>query len=257
MQASRLSGTMTARALSSRALSSRALSSSSATSLPPPLVVHDSEALTVSTYPVTPFQMNQYMVQCKRTLDCALVDCGDDRPERWLLAAEEAGGGAIKGAIKKILQTHGHVDHVVGLGATKDLLGVDIYACEKDWPIFLSAPVQGAAFGLSCPSPPSIDVHIKEGDVLEVGELRLAVMETPGHSPGHVCFHIASEKVLVAGDLVFRGGIGRTDFPGCSEEDMRKSLERVKVMDRETVVFSGHGGETTVGAEVDTNPFLR
>ena len=74
--------------------------------------------------------------------------------------------------------------------------------------------------------------------MLEVGELRREVMETPGHSPGHVCFHIASEKVLVAGDRVFRGGIGRMDFPGCSEEDMRKSLERVKVMDRETVVFS-------------------
>ena len=84
--------------------------------------------------------------------------------------------------------------------------------------------------------------------MLEVGELRREVMETPGHSPGHVCFHIASEKVLVAGDRVFRGGIGRTDCltrtsRGCSEEDMRKfagsSWNGVKVMDRETVVFSG------------------
>ena len=218
-----------------------------------PQIVHETDALLLKSLPVTPFAMNQYLLGCKETKEAVLIDCGDDQPQRWVDAAEEEN---MK--ITQILQTHGHVDHVSGLKQTRELLGEDvpIVACPEDWSIFKSAPAQGLMFGMSCPMPPAIDVDVNEGDTVNIGNLEVAVLHTPGHSPGHIAFHITSEKVLVSGDLVFQGSIGRTDFPGCNQEDMNKSLARLKTMDRDTLIFPGHMGITSIGIECDSNPFL-
>jgi len=229
----------------------RKFSSSSSQS---PLTMLSTPTMVLLSLPVTPFAMNQYLLGCKVTKQAALIDCGDDNIERWVDAAAEEGGMSIV----KILQTHGHVDHVAGLKQTKEKLDVPIYACSDDWIIFKSAPMQGMAFGMECPSPPPIDEEVQEGDIIEIGDLRVRCLHTPGHSPGHLCFEVLGEKVVVSGDLIFQGSIGRTDFPGCSIDDMQKSLERIKTeLDKDVQLFPGHMGPTTVGKEIDTNPFLR
>ena len=112
-------------------------------------------------------------------------------------------------------------------------------------------------FGISCSQPPDADVAIADGDTLHVGDIALSVMHTPGHSPGHVCFHLEEHHVLVGGDLLFRGSIGRTDFPGCDSDKMQASLKRVLELDDTTLVLPGHMEVTTIGEERATNPFLQ
>jgi glyoxylase-like metal-dependent hydrolase (beta-lactamase superfamily II) len=112
-------------------------------------------------------------------------------------------------------------------------------------------------FGLSCPSPPGIDVEVNEGDVIKLGEVDIEVLETPGHSPGHVCYYIKSESCVISGDLIFEGSIGRTDFPGCNVDDMENSLRRIINLPEETLIFPGHMGVTSIGRELRSNPFLR
>jgi len=215
-------------------------------------LVHESKNVFIKSLPVTPLGMNQYMIMCQSLNEAAIVDCGDDEPQRWI---DEASADNMK--ITKLLQTHGHVDHVCGLKATKELLpDAPIHSHPDDYMIFKSAPAQGMMFGLKCPMPPGSDVDIVEGTVLKVGKLSVTCLHTPGHSPGHVSFHIAEEKVLISGDLIFQGSIGRTDFPGCSIEAMRDSLERIKTMDDDVIIMPGHMGLTSVGVEKATNPFL-
>ncbi|GMH74995.1 hypothetical protein TrST_g8500 [Triparma strigata] len=230
----------------------KSLSTSSAASPSIPLI-YSTPALHLYSLPVTPLQMNQYLLCCLSTSSSALIDCGDPSPSRWV---ETAKNGNFN--ITKILQTHGHVDHVSGLKETASLLSVPVHAHSDDWLIFKSAPAQGMLFGLDCPTPPKIDVHLEDGEVFYVGELKAKALLTPGHSPGHLCFHLEDENVLISGDLVFKGSIGRTDFPvGCSQDDMRESLKRFCALPDETMVFPGHMGHTSVGEEKMRNPFLQ
>lgn len=220
-----------------------------------PRLMLESDTAILLSLPVTPVQMNQALLGCKKSGEACIIDAGDQTPQRWVDAASAHGL-----TITSILQTHGHVDHVAGLAQTKELLGaeVKIHACKEDWAIFKSAPMQGMMFGIDCPSPPPIDVEIGEGDEIKVGEHRVQVLHTPGHSPGHVCFYVESEKLMVSGDLIFEGSIGRTDLPLCDGQAMMASLERIKRdIPRDTTLFPGHMGVTTMGKEIDTNPFLR
>jgi hydroxyacylglutathione hydrolase len=117
----------------------------------------------------------------------------------------------------------------------------------------------GLLMGVHCPMPPSVDNFINDGDEIKIGKLGVTVVHCPGHSPGHVAFFVATEStkpLLFCGDLIFEGSIGRTDFPGCDPHAMEKSLRRLKTFPRETTLFPGHRGLTSVGAELDTNPFL-
>ena len=132
-----------------------------------------------------------------------------------------------------------------------------VYLHPLDTPIIESAPQQGASFGMACPQPPKVDVDIHDGDVLEVGNIKLKVMHTPGHAPGHVIFHSEDHGVLFGGDLVFQGSIGRTDFPGCDVDDMQQSLRLLLTLPAETQIFPGHMGFTTVADEKASNPFLQ
>ena len=216
-----------------------------------PRTLLETEAFVVKSLAVTPFEMNMYLVGCKATGEAAIVDAGDDAVGRWVEAAGDL-------AIRHLLQTHGHVDHVAGLAAFKAALpDAPVYLHPLDDWIAAAAPAQGLAMGMRCPAPPAADVALADGDALSVGAVSLDVLHTPGHAPGHVAFHAPAHGVLFGGDLLFRGSIGRTDFPGCDVDDMQASLRRVAALPAETVVFPGHMGPTTIGDEVATNPFLQ
>lgn len=217
-----------------------------------PRLVLKNESVLIATLPVTPFQMNQYLIGCPKTGAAALVDCGDGEPERWVQTAAEHSL-----TIQHLLQTHAHVDHVAGLAVTKALLpDAPVYLHPDDYYILKTSPAQGVAFGFSISSPPSVEVDLSDGQMINVGDLSLRVLHTPGHAPGHVCFHLAEQELLFVGDLIFRGSIGRTDFPGCNQEDMTRSLRRILTLPPATRLFPGHMEDTTLAVETKSNPFL-
>jgi hydroxyacylglutathione hydrolase len=160
--------------------------------------------------------------------------------------------------IGEIIITHAHIDHV---GAVATL--VDEYACPvlmhaEAEPMLQQLPTQAMMMGLRFGKVPAVDRHIEDEDVLEVGGLGLRSLYTPGHAPGHLAFYLESEGLVLAGDALFAGSVGRTDlFGGDMEVLLRSISERLMTLPDETRVLPGHGPETTIGAERANNPFLR
>lgn len=161
--------------------------------------------------------------------------------------------------LKAILLTHGHFDHVLDAWNLKKLCGGEIYLHPLDEPLLRNRMVGlGAILMGKMPSiNPSIDRHLKEGDIIVLGDREIHVIETPGHTPGHVSFYVPSQKCIFVGDTIFDGSIGRTDFPGGSYEELIKSVRtKLFTLGDDIVVYPGHGPATTIGKERKTNPFF-
>jgi len=200
-------------------------------------------------FPVGPFQANAYLAICEETGRCALVDPGAETARLLACAADE---GA---EIESILLTHAHVDHIGGVAAAKRETGVSVYLHSADSELYHAAPMQARGFGLQIEEPPEPDRELEDGQILEIGKGRLEVRHTPGHSPGHVC--LVGDGFALVGDCVFAGSIGRTDLPGGDYTTLMESInERLLTLPDETVLYTGHGPQTTVGTERRTNPFL-
>jgi hydroxyacylglutathione hydrolase len=197
---------------------------------------------------VAPFQENTFLIVCTGARECVLVDPGGE-PDR-LLAAVRASGATLRA----IWVTHPHVDHVAGIAGIKRALDVPIYAHPDGKPIYDAAVEHGRAYGLEIEQPPEPDVAMREGDTLRVGTHDFAVIDTPGHAPGHVVIY--GHGMAFVGDCLFAGSIGRTDLPMSNAADLARSLERIAGLPNETIVYSGHGPATTVGREKLSNPFL-
>ena len=204
------------------------------------------ESLTVG-----PFQENCYIVGDEGSGTGALVDPGDEAA-RIALTVEETGL-----EIGSIIVTHAHIDHV---GAVAPL--VDEYAC----PVLMHAeaeamlagiPTQAMMMGVRFGKVPAVDRRIEDEEVLEVGALRLRSFYTPGHAPGHLAFYVEHEGVVLSGDALFAGSVGRVDLPGGSMEVLMRSIEeRLLTLPDDTVVYPGHGPATTIAEERAHNPFL-
>ncbi len=162
-------------------------------------------------------------------------------------------------ALKAILLTHGHFDHVLDAWTLKELCGGEIYIHPLDKPLLKDRMVGlGALLSGKFPTmEKEVDEFLREGEILTFGSIKLKVIETPGHTPGHVSFYIPEEKIIFVGDTLFDGSIGRTDFPGGSYEQLINSV-RTKIfpLGDDVVVYPGHGPKTTVGKERKTNPFF-
>jgi glyoxylase-like metal-dependent hydrolase (beta-lactamase superfamily II) len=200
-----------------------------------------------------PFAENTYVVRRPGRTDAVVIDPGFE-PEPVLAHLADEGL-----TVRLILNTHGHVDHIAGNAALKRafpaaplIIGTGDAAMLTDPMLNLS----GAA-GVAVVSPPA-DRLVAEGDAIEDAGLRLEVLEIPGHSPGHVAFVLRdTPPVVFGGDVLFRGSIGRTDFPGGDLDLLLRGI-RAKLwpLPDDTVVYPGHGPATTVGHERRTNPFL-
>jgi len=175
-----------------------------------------------------------------------LVDPGDE-PDRILEAVRGAGFTP-----EAILLTHAHFDHLGAVAPLAAALGLPVYLHRADLPLYQNAPAQAAAWGLSVPPPPEPAGFLEEGN--EVFGLR--VLHLPGHSPGHLAFYREADGLVLAGDLLFRGGIGRYDLPGADREALFASLRRLLELPDETRVLPGHGPATTLAEERRANPFL-
>ena len=210
--------------------------------------------LTVKKFTVTLFQQNCRLLICDETREAVLIDPGGDT--NVIIPGIEKEKVTLKG----IWLTHSHIDHCGGVAAIKRKFPVEVWAhpAEK---MFRSHVVEICAmYGVepgdmdACPEP---EHEIIGGETLRFGKQAFTVLFTPGHAPGHVVFYCDAEKLLIAGDTLFAGSIGRTDIPGGDHGVLMESIrQQILTLPPETRVLPGHGPDTTVGIERESNPFL-
>lgn len=195
-------------------------------------------------------QTNCYLAACEDTKEGVIIDPGEDAPR--ILGDVEALGLRIK----YVLNTHAHFDHIGANETVKKRLKVPVALHPLDLPI-LRAHGGAEFFGLKASQSPDPEIELEAGTSIEFGECSLEVLFTPGHTPGHVSFFERKEKILFDGDVLFDGGIGRTDIPGGDSTAIMNSIREVLFnLPDDTIVYSGHGNPTTIGQEKATNPWL-
>ena len=205
--------------------------------------------MKVIAIPNGQFAENCYVVVDEARRACAIVDPGE---EADLIARRVA---TLDVTPVAIWLTHAHLDHVMGVARLKGATGVPVYLHPADRELYDHAVQQGLAFGIPVDPPPPPDRPFTHGAAVRVGDCAFTVRHAPGHSPGSVC--LVGEGVVFTGDVLFAGSVGRTDLPGGDLETLRKSIEReLLVLPDSTIVYSGHGPETTIGQERRANPFL-
>lgn len=197
---------------------------------------------------VGPFQENCYLVVDEPSREGVLVDPGDDG-ERIVRMVQRAGVTP-----QAVWLTHAHLDHIGAVSAVRREWKVPVLLHPDDLVIYRRGAQSAAAYGLPFDQPGDPDGSLAHGQMLELGKSRFTVHHTPGHAPGHVVF--LGDGVMLGGDLLFAGSIGRTDLPLSDPERMTESLDRVAGLPEETVVYPGHGPATSIGQERATNPFL-
>jgi glyoxylase-like metal-dependent hydrolase (beta-lactamase superfamily II) len=203
----------------------------------------------VERHPVGALQANAYLLADGGR--AVVVDPGDE-PARLLAAVERHGA-----VLDAVWLTHADFDHVGGVAGLLEVRRVPVYLHPDDAPLLASASHRAAAWGLTVAQPPTDTEPLADGMELRVGGVAARCLLTPGHSPGHVAFHLASEDLVLTGDALFRGAIGRTDRPfGDTATLLRSIRERLLVLPDATRALPGHGPETTIGLERRSNPFL-
>jgi len=203
----------------------------------------------VVSIPNGQFVENSYLIIDEVAAQCAIIDPGE---EAGRVLHEVAAAGAHPTAI---WITHAHLDHVMGVARVRAETGAPVYLHPADRDLYDHVVQQGLAFGIPVDPPPPPDGELVAGETVRVGTVAFTVRHAPGHSPGSVC--LVGEGVVFTGDVLFAGSIGRTDLPGGDFETLLRSIEReLLTLPDSTIVYSGHGPETTVGQERRANPFL-
>jgi glyoxylase-like metal-dependent hydrolase (beta-lactamase superfamily II) len=209
-------------------------------------------ALKVAVVPVTAFQQNCSIVMCTATGRAAVVDPGGDVDAILEALAE------LKVEVDTILITHGHIDHAGGAAELAEALGLPVAGPHRDDQFLLEGiATQGQMFGLIGARPVTPDRWLNEGDTVTVGELAFGVLHIPGHSPGSIALVDAKNRFAFVGDILFRGSIGRTDFPYGDHAALIAGIKtKLFALGDDVVCLPGHGPATTIGDERRTNPFL-
>jgi glyoxylase-like metal-dependent hydrolase (beta-lactamase superfamily II) len=209
---------------------------------------------SVKRFVFNPFQENTYILY-DHTRECVIIDPGMyDRSEEH----------ALKDFIEreqlvpvKLLNTHCHIDHIMGNRFVKETYQIPFYIHRLETENLERAPLYGSMFGVRISQQPAPDFFLNHNEELTFGNTTLRVLFTPGHSAGGVCFYCASDSFIISGDVLFQRSIGRTDLPGGDYHTLIRSIKtHLLPLNDDVVVFSGHGPETTIGEERMENPFL-
>jgi len=201
-----------------------------------------------------PFLKNGFVLGCERSNDAVIIDPGDEVEELIALVA------ARNLAVRQILLTHAHIDHVTGVAAAKKAFGVPIHLHRDDDFLYTAVEQQAVMFGLQVTQPPPVDRHY-DGTPITFGDYEVKVHHTPGHCPGGICLQVGKRgeigRDLFVGDTLFAGSIGRTDLPGGDYQTLMRAITGVLFpLGDDAVVHPGHGPDTTIGRERTTNPFV-
>lgn len=207
--------------------------------------------LEIAMLTLGPLATNCFVLAERGGDACAIVDPGAEAP-RLLAALAE-----LRWVPQAIWLTHAHFDHVGAVAGVRREFPVPVHLHPADRPFYDQAALQAARWGLEVEAPDVPPLPLRHGDELQLGALRFEVRHTPGHAPGHVVLVAHEEGVLVGGDMLFRGSIGRTDLPGSDPQAMERSLrEQVLTLPDTLQLLPGHGPETTLGLEQSLNPFV-
>jgi len=210
--------------------------------------------LQVQAFPNNPFQENTYIVY-QEGGDCAIID-----PGMYTAAEQNAVVNFIKQHNLKpvmALATHCHIDHVLGNKFVFDQYGLIPQFHKGELPLLNDAPTRGAQFGMRYELSPPPETFLPETGIITLAGSELQLIFAPGHSPAHLCFYAVRENFLIAGDVLFRGSIGRTDLPGGDFKTLINNIEtKLFILPDDCVVYPGHGPDTTIGYEKETNPFF-
>ncbi|MBK7929646.1 MAG: MBL fold metallo-hydrolase [Bryobacterales bacterium] len=160
--------------------------------------------------------------------------------------------------VKAIIITHAHIDHIGAAAKLKASTGAPVYMNSNDQTLYDHLDMQAQWLQMRVPAQTEIDVDARDGATLQCGETEMTLLHTPGHTQGSLCVFVPTEKLLIAGDTLFRDSVGRTDLPGGDHRMLLGSIkEKLLTLPEETRVVAGHGPETTIGRERERNPFLR
>ena len=205
---------------------------------------------------VNMFGENMYFLWDETSHDAVVVDPGMMRDAERKMVTDFIEGQGLK--VKHILLTHLHLDHVTGARWLAEQTGADICASTQDAQLGLELPEQVAQFHLKIEAEPlTIDRELVEGDTIPLGEEMIQVLHVPGHSPGGLAFYLPQSGLLISGDTIFNGSVGRTDLMGGDMAQLINSIrEKILTLPDETVIASGHGPTTTIADEKRCNPFL-
>ncbi len=208
--------------------------------------------MILEIFPVGPLQCNCTILADEESREAIVIDPGDEvsRIHRRLTT--------LGLTLKQILVTHAHIDHVGGAQKLKKLTGAPIFLNEDDLPQLEIMAEQAAWIGVDTPETAPPDESLNDGSSVGLANYPAQVLHTPGHTQGSICLHFAPLKMVLAGDTLFAGGIGRTDLPGGDSEQIVHSIQaRLLTLPNETRVIPGHGPATTIGTERRANPFLK
>ncbi len=207
--------------------------------------------MILETIPVGPLQCNCTILGDEISHEAIVVDPGD---EVYRILARLAIHSLT---VKHIVITHAHIDHIAGAHRLKRITGAPILYNEHDLPLVKMMDIQAGWLGVPTPTVPQPDDTLDDGKLIWVSGISGSILHTPGHTEGSVCFHLPAQNLLLAGDTLFAGSVGRTDLPGGDTQKLLKSIyERILTLPDEVTVIPGHGPATTVGQERDSNPFL-
>ena len=200
---------------------------------------------------VGPLATNCYIVGSESSKEGMIIDPGAEANQ--ILSSVKGSGLDIK----SIVLTHSHIDHIGALKEVEEATGAEVAIHTDDAQALKGQePSLGAMFGLSYPSPPPPDRLLEDGESIDIGDLRFSVLHTPGHTPGGIC--LLGEGIVFSGDTLFNYGVGRADLPGGSYSQLMDSIStKLMTLPDTTIVYPGHGPDTTIGTERQGNPFLR
>ena len=210
--------------------------------------------ITVKKFVFNPFLENT-LVLYDESSECIIIDPGcESAAEREMIVSYIAENQLTP---IKVVNTHCHIDHILGISFIAENYSVPVYIHRADLPLIERSMDQAEIFGLELSEAPAVTDFLEDGDPAGFGNSELRVLHVPGHSPGGIALYNGEQKFLIAGDVLFQGSIGRTDLPGGDYETLIRGIkEKLLILDEDTLVYSGHGPETTIGEEKNNNPFL-
>ena len=209
--------------------------------------------LQLQSFVFNPLQENTYVL-FDETKECVIIDPGCYEREEQYDLADFIETNELK--VVKLLNTHGHVDHVLGNAFVKETYKTKLYIHEQDAATLKAVKVYAPHYGFFQYQEAEPDIYLKEGEPVTFGNQSLDILFVPGHAPGHIAFYHAASKTLIGGDVLFYNSIGRTDLPGGNYDTLINSIQqKFFTLPDEVTVYPGHGPATTIGYEKKTNPF--